>query len=51
MMSLSTQGKASEAGGIGDVIRVINTSSKTAVFAEIIGPQKVRVTSRQMAMQ
>jgi len=51
MMSLSTQGKASEAGGIGDVIRVINTSSKTAVFAEVIGPQKVRVTSRQMAMQ
>ena len=51
MMSLSTQGQASQAGGIGDIIRVVNTSSKTAIFAEVVGPQKVRVTSQQMAMQ
>ena len=51
MMSLSTQGQATEAGGMGDTIRVLNTSSKTAIFAEVIGPQKVRVSSRQTAMR
>lgn len=50
LMSLSAQGRATESGGIGDVIRVINTASKTAIFAEVIGPQKVRVTTQQMAM-
>ncbi len=51
MMSLAAQGQASEDGGMGDIIRVVNTASKTAVFAEVIGPQKVRVTTQQMAMQ
>ncbi len=51
MMSLSAQGQATEAGGMGDIIRVVNTGSKTAIFAEVIGPQKVRVTTQQTAMR
>ena len=51
MMSLSAKGQATEAGGMGDIIRVVNTGSKTAIFAEVIGPQKVRVTTQQTAMR
>lgn len=43
-MSLTTQGKALEAGGKGDVIRITNLQSKRTVEAVIEGPGLVSVT-------
>lgn len=48
-MNLTAQGQATESGGVGDVIRVINTKSKTAVTAEIIDAQTVRISNKQTA--
>jgi len=50
LMNLTVQGLAQEAGGVGDVIRVINTKSKTSVLAEVIDAQTVRVSAQQTAM-
>jgi len=46
MMNLTVQGQAMEAGGIGDVIRVTNTKSRTVVTAEIIDANTVRVVTQ-----
>ena len=48
-MNLTAQGQATEPGGVGDVIRVLNTKSKTAVTAEIIDAQTVRISTKQTA--
>lgn len=48
-MNLTAQGKAMETGGVGDVIRVINTKSKTALLAEILDDHTVRIASQQTA--
>ncbi|PWC40841.1 flagellar basal body P-ring formation chaperone FlgA [Azospirillum sp. TSO22-1] len=42
-MSLSTQGKALQEGGKGDVIRVVNTASNRIVEAVVSGPSRVSV--------
>jgi flagellar basal body P-ring formation protein FlgA len=42
---LSVVGKANEAGGLGDVISVVNLQSKHAVQATIIGPGRVSVSA------
>jgi flagellar basal body P-ring formation protein FlgA len=43
-LSLTTMGKAMESGGIGDVIRVINTTSNKTISAIISGPDQVEVS-------
>ncbi len=43
-MALSTQGKALQEGGKGDVIRVVNTSSNRIVEAVVSGPGRVSVS-------
>jgi len=45
-MNLTVQGKALETGGVGDVIRVSNTKSKTAVMAEVVDATTVRITAQ-----
>ncbi len=45
-MNLTVQGLALESGGVGDVIRVSNTKSKTTVMAEIIDAGTVRITTQ-----
>jgi flagella basal body P-ring formation protein FlgA len=47
VMNLTAQGLAQEPGGIGDVIRVTNSKSKTSVMAEVIDAQTVRVTAQE----
>ncbi len=49
LMNLTVQGVSMEPGGIGDVIRVSNTKSKTIVMAEIVDAQTVRITTQQTA--
>lgn len=44
-MLLTSRGRTTEAGGIGDVIGVINPQSKRTVQATVDGPGRVRVTS------
>lgn len=46
-MYLSVSGRTLEAGGEGDVIRVENIASRKVILAEVIGPQEVRILSRQ----
>jgi len=48
-MNLTAQGLAQQPGGIGDVIRVTNSKSKTSVLAEVIDAQTVRVASQEAA--
>jgi len=43
VMTLTTQGKALENGGIGDTIRVLNTQSNQTVEAKVEGPNMVSV--------
>ncbi len=43
MINLTVQGQSMEAGGVGDVIRVTNTKSRTIVTAEIVDSNTVRV--------
>lgn len=50
-MMLTARGKASEAGGIGDVIPVLNPQSKRTVQATIAGPGRVTVTAPLTAGQ
>jgi flagella basal body P-ring formation protein FlgA len=50
IMTLTAKGAALQDGGIGQVIRVANTKSKTTVFAEVIDAETVRVTEQQTAM-
>ncbi|MBY0511893.1 MAG: flagellar basal body P-ring formation chaperone FlgA [Rhodospirillaceae bacterium] len=45
-INLTAQGLAMEAGGVGDVIRVTNTKSKTIVTVEVIDATTVRVASQ-----
>lgn len=42
-MLLTAQGRAAEEGAMGDVIRVLNTQSKTTVDAVVEGPSRVTV--------
>jgi flagella basal body P-ring formation protein FlgA len=46
-MNLTAQGQALEVGGVGDVIRVKNTKSKTTLTAEVIDEQTVRIATPQ----
>jgi flagella basal body P-ring formation protein FlgA len=46
-INLTAQGLAMEAGGVGDVIRVTNTKSKTVVTVEVIDATTVRVAAPQ----
>lgn len=51
-ISLTATGRAEAAGGIGDVIRIMNTRSRKTVEAEIIAPGKAvinTITSRRTA--
>ncbi len=47
-LALSGQAQALDAGGIGERIRVLNPSSRAVLEAEVIGPDRVRV-SRESA--
>ena len=49
LMNLTVQGLAQESGGVGDVIRIVNTKSKTSVMAEVVDTQTVRITAQQTA--
>jgi len=49
-ISLSTQGKALQEGGKGDVIRVVNTASNRIVEAVVSGPGRVSVAKPGMAV-
>lgn len=42
-IALTAQGQATEAGAIGERIRVLNPVSRAVVEAEVIGPDRVRV--------
>jgi flagella basal body P-ring formation protein FlgA len=42
-MSLKTQGRAIETGGLGDVVRVKNSKSKKIIEAKVIGAGSVRI--------
>jgi flagella basal body P-ring formation protein FlgA len=42
-IALTAQGQATEAGAIGERIRVLNPVSRAVVEAEVIGPNRVRV--------
>ena len=44
-INLTAQGKAMEKGGVGDVIRVVNTKSNQTVMAEIIDGRTVRIAA------
>lgn len=41
---IRTEGRALEAGGKGETVRVMNKSSRTTLFARVIGPKKVIVS-------
>ncbi len=45
-MNLTVQGQALEAGGVGEIIKVANTKSKTTVMAEVIDATTVRITAQ-----
>lgn len=45
-MRLSVQGRALESGGLGEVVRVVNTKSNTLIYARISGPNSVVVANR-----
>lgn len=42
-ISLAAQGQALESGSVGERIRVLNTSSRAVVLADVLGPGQVRV--------
>ncbi|MEM1383322.1 MAG: flagellar basal body P-ring formation chaperone FlgA [Pseudomonadota bacterium] len=43
-LGIRTEGRALEAGGLGEPIRVMNLSSRLAILARIIGPNTVEVS-------
>ena len=47
MIKLTVQGQATENGGIGDIIRVLNTKSNVTVTAEVIDAHTVRIVTNQ----
>ena len=47
MIKLTAQGQATENGGVGDVIRVLNTKSNLTVTAEVIDAHTVRIATPQ----
>ena len=47
MIKLTVQGQATENGGIGDIIRVLNTKSNVTVTAEVIDANTVRIVTNQ----
>jgi flagella basal body P-ring formation protein FlgA len=49
-ITLTAQGQAVEPGAIGERIRVLNPSSRAAVEALVIGPDRVRVTPSAVPM-
>jgi flagella basal body P-ring formation protein FlgA len=49
-ITLTAQGQAVESGAIGERIRVLNPSSRAAVEAEVIGPDRVRVAPSAVPM-
>ncbi len=49
MIKLTAQGQATENGGVGDVIRVLNTKSNMTVTAEVVDSHTVRIVSQQIA--
>ncbi len=49
-LTLSASGRALEAGGDGDMIRVMNIKSTHRVEAEVISPGLVKVTSNSLAL-
>jgi flagella basal body P-ring formation protein FlgA len=50
-LALSGQGVALEAGGAGDVIQVLNPTSRAVVAAEVVGPGRVRVAQGSTPLQ
>ena len=48
---LTTQGQATEAGAIGERIRVLNPVSRAVVESEVIGPDRVRVSPDAMPVK
>jgi flagellar basal body P-ring formation protein FlgA len=50
-ITLTAQGQAAESGAIGERIRVLNPSSRAAVEAEVIGPDRVRVAPNVLPMK
>jgi len=50
-ITLTAQGQAVESGAIGERIRVLNPSSRAAVEAEVIGPDRVRVAPSVLPMK
>jgi flagella basal body P-ring formation protein FlgA len=47
MIKLTAQGQATENGGVGDVIRVLNLKSNVTVTAQVIDAHTVRIISQQ----
>ncbi len=45
-MRLSIQGRALDSGGLGEVVRVVNTKSNTLIHARVSGPDSVVVADR-----
>ncbi len=45
-MRLTVQGRALDSGGLGEVVRVVNTKSNTMIYARISGPNSVVVDDR-----
>jgi flagellar basal body P-ring formation protein FlgA len=50
-IALTAQGQATEAGSIGDRIRVLNPASRAVIEAVVIGPDRVRVTPESAPMR
>jgi flagella basal body P-ring formation protein FlgA len=50
VMQLTAKGVALEDGGVGDIIRIANSKSKTPVLAVVLNADQVRVTAEQTAM-
>jgi flagella basal body P-ring formation protein FlgA len=50
-IALTAQGQATEAGAIGERIRVLNPVSRAVVEAEVIGPDRVRVAPDAMPVK
>ncbi len=42
-LALRAQGRALDAGGVGEMIRVMNLKSRTSIFATVIAPDTVEV--------
>lgn len=47
MIKLTAQGQATENGGVGDIIRVLNTKSNVTVTAEVVDAHTVRIATPQ----